>query len=254
MYGELRGRGLAHNLAVLNLEDAMGDVGHAGVMRHDHDRLLEFLVEATKQVEDFLTGLRVEFPGRLVCQEERRIVREGDPDGDPLLFPTAELVGTMARALRHAHELEELPAPLRTNRGPFPRQSQWKLYVLLRGERRDEVEELKDETDAGQAILDEVSISEIDEVGTIYLDSACGGPVDPAEEIQQGRLPASRGPLDRDQLAVRDLHVEAAKRDHFGLPGSIHLNQILRSNLRHITHRVGSRRARFPCGRGGTSP
>src|SRR3989442_14613447 len=111
MSGELRGRGLAHDLAVLNLEDAMGDVGHAGVMRHDHDRLLEFLVESTEQVEDFLTGLRVELPRWLVRQEERRIVRERDPERDSLQFPTAKLVGTMGRTLRHAHELEELLTP-----------------------------------------------------------------------------------------------------------------------------------------------
>ena len=117
------------------------------------------LVEAAEQVEDFLSGLRVELSGGLVRQEERWIVREGNPDGHSLLLSAAELVGTMGRTLRHAHELEQLLAPPRTNRGALRRQSQRELDVLLRGERGDEVEELKDETDPRQAILDEVSIS-----------------------------------------------------------------------------------------------
>src|SRR2546421_7876740 len=89
----------------------MGDVGHAYVMRHDDDRLLELLVEATEQVEDLLSGLRVELPGGLVRQEERRGIREGHSNGDPFLLPPPPLLGTVARTLRHAPPLEEvLPA------------------------------------------------------------------------------------------------------------------------------------------------
>src|SRR2546427_11505431 len=81
----LRGRRLAEDLPVLNLEDPMGDVGHAGVVRHDDDRLLEPLVEAPKQVEDLLPGLRVEIAGRLVRPEELRIHCGGCPDGGPVV-------------------------------------------------------------------------------------------------------------------------------------------------------------------------
>src|SRR5712691_3692938 len=167
----LRGCRLAEDLPVLNLEDPMGDVGHAGVVRHDDDRLLELLVEATEQVEDLLPGLRVEFAGRLVRQEERRIVREGDPDGDPLLLAAAQFVGAVARPLRHAHELEELLPTFRPDRGALPCQPQRQFDVLLRRERGDEVEELEDEADLREAILDEVSIREVNEVGTVDFDS-----------------------------------------------------------------------------------
>ncbi len=153
----------------------MRDMGYPGVVRHDDDRLPELLVEATEQVEDLLSSLRVELPGWLVRQEERRVIREGHSDGDPLLLAAAQLVGAVARTLRHAHELEQLLPAFRTDRGALPREPQRQFHVFFRGERGDEVEELKDEADLRESILDEISIREIDQIGTIYLDSARGG-------------------------------------------------------------------------------
>src|SRR5256885_15947963 len=95
----------------------------------------------------------------------------------------------MAGALCHADEFEQLLAPFRANRRTFPGESQRQLDVLLRGEGGDEVEELKDETDPGEAILHEVSISEIDEVGTVHFDPACGGR---SEERRVGKECRSR--------------------------------------------------------------
>src|SRR2546430_11148122 len=80
----------------------MRDMGYSGVVRHDDDRLSELLVEAAEQVEDLLSSLRVELPGWLVRQEERRVVRQGPPDGDPLLLPPAPLLGAGAFPLAHS--------------------------------------------------------------------------------------------------------------------------------------------------------
>src|SRR5881409_3240843 len=162
----------------------MRDMGYSGVVRHDDDRLSELLVEAAEQVEDLLSGLRVELPGGLVRQEERRVIREGHSDGDPLLLAAAQLVGTVARTLRHAHELEQLLPAFRADRRALPREPQRQFDVFFGGERGDEVEELEDEADLREAILDEVSVREVNEVGTVHLDSARGGAVDPSDEIE----------------------------------------------------------------------
>src|SRR2546425_7887328 len=102
----------------------MGDVGHAYVMRHDDDRLLELLVEATEQVEDLLSGLRVELPGGLVRQEERRGIREGPSNGDPLLLAPPPLAGTGARTLRATHPVAGLLSARRPELGGLHRQDQ----------------------------------------------------------------------------------------------------------------------------------
>lgn len=135
------------------------------------------------------------------------------PNGDPLLAP-AQLIRAVTRTLRHADEIEEFLPACRTNRGALPGQPQWEFDVFLRGERRDEVEELKDETDLRQTIFDEVPVPHVDEVRTVYLDPARGRPVDSSDEIEQRGLPAPRWPLDGHEFAVGHLHVEAAERDH----------------------------------------
>src|SRR2546422_7932706 len=162
----------------------MRDMGYPGVVRHDDDRLPELLVEATEQVEDLLSSLRVELPGWLVRQEERRVIREGHSDGDPLLLAAAQLVGAVARTLRHAHELEQLLPAFRADRGALPREPQRQFDVFFGGERGGPVEELKDETDLREARLDEGSVSEVNEVGTVDFDSAGGRAVNPSDEIE----------------------------------------------------------------------
>src|SRR2546422_6115771 len=168
----------------------MGDVGHACVMRHDDNRLFELLVEATEQVEDLLPSLRVELPGRLVGQEERRIVREGHSDRDPLLLAPAQLVGTVARTLRHAHELEEFLAPFRADREALPCEAQRQFDVFFGGERWGQAGELKDAADPRAALLVGTPISESNEVGTIQPHPACGPTVNSTREIQPWGLSA----------------------------------------------------------------
>src|SRR2546425_3900184 len=111
----------------------MGDVGDACVMRHNDDSLFDLLVEATEQVEDLLPGLRVEFPGWLVREEQRRVVREGHSDGDPLLLAAAQLVGAVARTLCHAHEVEQLLPAFCPDRGALPREPQQQFDVFFGG-------------------------------------------------------------------------------------------------------------------------
>src|SRR3989442_5257532 len=99
----------------------MRDMGYSGVVRHDDDRLSELLVEAAEQVEDLLSSLRVELPGWLVRQEERRVVREGHSHGDPVLLAAPQLVGAGAWTLPPGPPVEPaLPAVRPDPRGRSP--------------------------------------------------------------------------------------------------------------------------------------
>ena len=75
-------------------------------MRHDHDRLLEALVQLLEDVEDLLAGLRVELARRLVGEEEGRVVRKGDGDRDPLLLAAAQFGRPVDGPLLHADQFE----------------------------------------------------------------------------------------------------------------------------------------------------
>jgi hypothetical protein len=56
-------------------------------------------------------------------------------------------------------------------------------------------------------------------------DLAAAGLVDAGDEVQQRRLPAARGPHDRDELAAVELEVDAAERTHVHRPGPVALAQ-----------------------------
>src|SRR6266540_6605783 len=230
---EFLSRGL-DNLAVSDVEGAIGDVRNPSVVRDNDDGLLEILVQSLEQIEDFLAGLRVELSCGLVREEQGRIVRQRDRNGDPLLLTAAQLVRPMARTLGEADEIKEFLRPSLPGRAVLGGEAHRQLDVLLGGQCRDEVEELEDEARLSQSIPNEFSVGEVDEVGSVHLDSTRGRAVDPAQDIQEGRLAAPRRPSNRNEFAVIDVHVEAAQCDYFGFPRSIDFDQILRQDLWHV--------------------
>src|SRR5262245_25340496 len=77
--------------ALFEVERSTGALGRVRVVRHHHDRLLEFLVEPVEQREDLLAGLAVEVAGRLVGEQHRGIAHQRTRDRDALLLSAREL-------------------------------------------------------------------------------------------------------------------------------------------------------------------
>jgi hypothetical protein len=59
-----------------------------GVVGHEQQRLAALESEAAKQSEHLKGTHRVEVAGRLVAEDELRVVRQRSRDGDALLFAT----------------------------------------------------------------------------------------------------------------------------------------------------------------------
>jgi len=234
VYCSSRRCSFGEDLPVADFEDPMGDVRNTRIMRHHQDRLLVLLVQTAKEIEDLLSRLRVELARGFVRQEERRVVCEGNRDRDPLLFAAAQFVRSMDGPLGHPDEFQEFLPPFVPDGGSLRRESHRELDVLLRGEGRDEVEELEDETDALEAIPDQVRVAQVDQIRSVHLNTPRRGAVDSANEVQQGGLAAARWTLDRDEFAVGDLHVEASKGDDFGLSRPVDLDDVLRGDVRHF--------------------
>jgi hypothetical protein len=57
---------------------------------------------------------------------------------------------------------------------------------------------------------------------------AAGGRVQAAEDVEQGRFPAARGPQQHDELALVDLDVQRAQRRHFHFSHVVSLGQAAR--------------------------
>lgn len=104
----LGGGGHTHDFPVLNLEDSVCDPRNALVVGDEDCRLPQLSVEALEELEDLVTGLRVELSRRFVREDQGRVVRKGHRDGHSLLLATAELIGSMNRPLPEVDEIEEL--------------------------------------------------------------------------------------------------------------------------------------------------
>ena len=100
----------------------------------------------------------------------------------------------------------------RASRGESPASSPGSSTLSATVRLRDEVEELKDEADLAAAQQRPGRLAELVDPAPAEMDLAGGGPVEPAEQVQQGRLAAARGPHDADELALGDRQVDAAQR------------------------------------------
>src|SRR5258706_15850556 len=93
------------DLAVDDLDAALGTVGDAGVVGDEDDGLVGG-GEVFEDADDLAAGFRVEVGRRLVGQDERRLVDEGAGDGYALALAAGQLVGAVLGAVVETDALE----------------------------------------------------------------------------------------------------------------------------------------------------
>ena len=74
-------------------------------MGDDNDRV-PLLVERIEKVENLFAGLAVEVSGRLVREDERRVVYERPRDRDPLTLSAGKLARAMIESIAKIDALE----------------------------------------------------------------------------------------------------------------------------------------------------
>ncbi|KWV89639.1 hypothetical protein PFLmoz3_00752 [Pseudomonas fluorescens] len=97
---------IADDLAVANLDDAVGSRRHFTVVgnQNDHMALARQFVE---QGHDLGAAMAVEGAGGFVGEDDMAAVHQGAGDGHPLLLPTRQLVRPIAGALGQAQAGEQ---------------------------------------------------------------------------------------------------------------------------------------------------
>ena len=131
--------------AVLQAHDRRAAAGDRRVVRDQHDRAGR--LRSSQQGDDLLARRRVEVAGRLVGEQHVAAVGERARDRDTLLLAARELRGQVAPR-SPSPTLPSSSATRRAARAVFmPRRRERGLDVLLRGQRRDQVELLEDEAD-----------------------------------------------------------------------------------------------------------
>ena len=106
---------VANHATLLEGDDALAERGHdVGVVGGHQDRHAE-VVDAQKQLDDLPADQRVEVAGRLVGDDEARVVDERPSDRRPLLLAAGELVRQLGPLGGQPDERED---PV--DRGPDP--------------------------------------------------------------------------------------------------------------------------------------
>ena len=208
--------GVVRHLPVEEAHDARGiALCKLGVVRdHDDQPLARDLLD---EFHDLHARLGVERARRLVREQDLGVVDERARNGDALHLPARELVRLFIELLPQPHALERLfRARLPLCRGDA-REGQRELYVAENGLVRDEVVALEHEPDGVVAVGVPVPVLIIfcrnaldDEVAVRIL-------VQPADDVQKGRLSAARGTENGDELFFTERERNALERVHGGI-------------------------------------
>ncbi len=92
---------LIGNLAVMQLDSAIGQAGHDGIVRDHHDGAA-LAVQFSQQAQNDFFVDRVQIARRLVGQNDFGIVDQGARDANPLLLATGKLRGQVMGPLFQA--------------------------------------------------------------------------------------------------------------------------------------------------------
>ena len=190
-------------------------------MRDHDDGVAVLFVDVFDQLQDLLGRGIVQRAGRLVAEEDVRILHDGAADGHALLLAAGELVGQLVPVLVEPERVQQL-----VNIQRRVREIGADLDVLLDVQVGDQVIELKDVAQVLAAVLRERFLAHVLELVAADGDEARVGAVDPADDVQQGGLArAGRAEQDAD-LAARDRKRHPAQDLLPGLTAAVALFQV----------------------------
>ena len=156
-------------------------------------------IDVEQQVDDVVAGAAVEIAGRLVGEQDRRIVGERAGDRHALLLAARQLRRIVMAAVRSPTSASSASAraPGIRRAGNLHRHQ----HVLAGRQRRQQVEELEDEADP-LAAQPRQRVLAIAVMSTPSISDAPGRRrVEPGDQPEQRRLAAAGRPGDRDDTA-----------------------------------------------------
>ncbi len=109
-------------------------------------------VQPLKDTHHLDAGSRIEVAGRLVREQQLRVVHERARDCDALLLSAGQLIRVMTKAIGKAHGPQRLGGPLAARcASDVAGVEQGQLHVLERRCARQQIESLENEADLGVA-------------------------------------------------------------------------------------------------------
>ena len=208
----------------------------------DHDdRDAELGVGCADGGEDVVGRAGVELAGGLVGEQDLRVVGQGHGQPDPLLLPAGQLGGPAVSALREPEQAQQVTHPAPDLLPRTTRQAHRDGYVLGGREIGQQVVArlLVEEPDRLAAEAQPLATPHGDEVVPRDPRGPGGGPVQPREHAQQGRLAAAGRTDDGDELTGGDGQVEPLQRHHLDTFGREDAHDVVALDERSAPLRLG---------------
>ena len=203
--------GVADDFAVCKLQDPVAVFfGKIPIVRDDDDQLL--FGQLFEKPEQLFARLFVERTRRLVRKQDGRVLDERAGNGNALLLTARKLFGRALFVALHADRPQDLRNP------PviplFPLQFRGEGDILYYIEALEQIVVLKDKSDLPVPIGVPIFLRKV--LGRFPVDQqiAFGARVQPAEQIQRGRLAAPRTPEDKIHPAIGKRDGDVLQRLH----------------------------------------
>ena len=143
---------------------------------------------------------------------------------DPLLLAARHLARPVAEPVAQPDGVDDLVEPGRV--GLAAGEGQRQQDVLLRGQRRDQVERLEDEADPLPPQRGERLVLEPGQLDAVDDGLAAGRGVERGQAVHQRRLAGARGPHDGGELAGVEVDGHAVEGADLGLALAVDLHQV----------------------------
>ena len=197
---------VGHDLAVADLDDALGMAGHVHVVR-DQDDGVAGGIQLFQDAQHFLAGVRVQRAGRLVGQDDLAAVHQRPRDADALLLAARQLAGAVIGTVAQAQAPEQFAGAL-VARAPLAGVDRRHFHVARRAQVRQQVVALEDEAEVLAAQFGQLVGVEFAGAAPAHAVVAAGGAVQAAQDIHQRGLARAGRANDGHHLAGLDGQVD----------------------------------------------
>jgi hypothetical protein len=142
-------------------------------------------VQDLEEPQDLEGGRAVEVAGRLVGEDDERLVGERPGDRDALALAAGQRRGQVIGARAEPDLAEQLDGPPSRPPGRASGQEGRQLDVLPRGQLVHQVERLEDEADVTASHPGQAALAHLVGAPPVQPQLPARGPVQPAEQMEQ---------------------------------------------------------------------
>ena len=209
-------------------DDPAVEAGHQFMLVGDHDDGGAAAVDLVEQLHNLKGKLRVDVAGRLVRNQQRRVVDQRAGKRHTLLLAAGELVGVVARLGGKTHQAQHIGHTLADGTAGHVGHPQGKRHIVIDGHLRDQAEILKHHAQRPPELRD-LTLFNLVKVVAVDLNDSLGGGLLPQNQLDKGTLARTGRANNKNKLSLVHRQADIAQR-----PGPIFIDLGDVSKLNHL--------------------